>query len=160
MVYYFSFITLKKHFKPCSFILKALKDILQYLKLVNSWFRFFDVTNRLKVMHCMFVSRSLLFKNLIRRELFNTTTSTIKLPTVFDVDIHDFRRVIIYNGSIFDDYPILSTLQVNRHFLHRIWHLLFRPFISYIWLLRYKILVQIFSSSLTLPSYSGWTWTD
>ena len=35
---------LKIHFQPCLFILKALKDILQhfkFVKLVNSWFRFF-----------------------------------------------------------------------------------------------------------------------
>ena len=37
MVYYFLFITLKKHFKPCFFILKALKDILQHFKFVNWW---------------------------------------------------------------------------------------------------------------------------
>ena len=47
LIHYF-----KKHFKPCFFILKAFKDILQHFKLifelVNSWFRFFDVTNRLK----------------------------------------------------------------------------------------------------------------
>ena len=49
MVYFFLFITLKKHFQPCFFILKALKDILQHIReLVNWWFRFFfDVTNRL-----------------------------------------------------------------------------------------------------------------
>ena len=37
MVYQFLFITLKKHFKPCFFILKALKDILQHFKFVNWW---------------------------------------------------------------------------------------------------------------------------
>ena len=41
----------KKHFKPCFFILKALKDILQHIKFVNWRIRgfvvFFDVTNRL-----------------------------------------------------------------------------------------------------------------
>ena len=52
MVSYFLFITLKKHFKPCFFlILKALKDILQHFKLVNWWFRFFDVTNSLIDIH-------------------------------------------------------------------------------------------------------------
>ena len=35
MVYYFLFITSKKHFKPCFFVLKALKDILQHFKFVN-----------------------------------------------------------------------------------------------------------------------------
>ena len=30
LIYYF-----KKHFKPCFFILKALKDILQHFKFVN-----------------------------------------------------------------------------------------------------------------------------
>ena len=35
------FITLKKHFKHCSFILKALKDILQHFKFVNWWIRGF-----------------------------------------------------------------------------------------------------------------------
>ena len=29
------FITLKKHFKPCFFILKALKDILQHFEFMN-----------------------------------------------------------------------------------------------------------------------------
>ena len=47
MVYYFLFVTLKKHFKPFFFIFKALKDILQHFKFVNWWFRLFDVTNRL-----------------------------------------------------------------------------------------------------------------
>ena len=42
LIYY-----LKKHFKPCFFILKAIKDILQHFKFVNSWFCFFDVTNTL-----------------------------------------------------------------------------------------------------------------
>ena len=37
MVYYFVFITLKNHFKPCFFILKALKDSLQHSKFVNWW---------------------------------------------------------------------------------------------------------------------------
>ena len=32
LIYYF-----KKHFKPCFFILKALKDILQPFKFVNWW---------------------------------------------------------------------------------------------------------------------------
>ena len=41
MVYYLSFISLKKHFKPCFFILKALKDILQHFKFVNWWVRGF-----------------------------------------------------------------------------------------------------------------------
>ena len=49
MVYYFLSITFKKHFKPCFFILEALLDILQHLKFVNWWFRFFDVTNKLFV---------------------------------------------------------------------------------------------------------------
>ena len=31
------FLTLKKHFQPCFFILKALKDILQHFKFVNWW---------------------------------------------------------------------------------------------------------------------------
>ena len=35
MVYYFLFITLKKHFKPNFFILKAFKDIFQDFKFVN-----------------------------------------------------------------------------------------------------------------------------
>ena len=32
LIYYF-----KKHFKPCFFILKALKDILQHFKFMNWW---------------------------------------------------------------------------------------------------------------------------
>ena len=39
----------EKPFQSFFLILKALKDILEHFKfceLVNSWFRFFDVTNR------------------------------------------------------------------------------------------------------------------
>ena len=45
LIYYF-----KNYFKPCVFILKTLKDILQHFELVNSGFSFFDVTNRLQVL--------------------------------------------------------------------------------------------------------------
>ena len=41
MVYYFLSITLKKHSKPCLFILKALKDILHHFKFVNWRIRVF-----------------------------------------------------------------------------------------------------------------------
>ena len=47
MVYY---LLHKKHYKPCLFISKPLKDILQHFKFVNWWIRgfvFFDVMNRL-----------------------------------------------------------------------------------------------------------------
>ena len=37
MVYYFLFITWKKHSKSCFLILKSFKDILQHFKFVNSW---------------------------------------------------------------------------------------------------------------------------
>ena len=43
MVYHYLFITIKKHFKSCFFILNALKDILQHLKFVNWWIRGFGV---------------------------------------------------------------------------------------------------------------------
>ena len=36
LIHYF-----KKHFKPCFFILKAFKDILQHFKFVNWWIRGF-----------------------------------------------------------------------------------------------------------------------
>ena len=58
MVYYFLSITLKKHFKSCFFILKALKDILQHFNLWIRGFSFFDVTNRLNVHWFLSVSQS------------------------------------------------------------------------------------------------------
>ena len=36
LIYYF-----KKHVKPCFFLLKTLKDILQHFKFVNCWIRVF-----------------------------------------------------------------------------------------------------------------------
>ena len=51
MVSYFLFITLKNILSLVFLILKALKDILQHFKLVNWWFRFFDVTNSLIDIH-------------------------------------------------------------------------------------------------------------
>ena len=41
MVYFFLFVTLKNHFRPCFFIQKVLKDILQKFRLVNWWIRGF-----------------------------------------------------------------------------------------------------------------------
>ena len=50
MVYYFLFLKyFKKHFKPCFFILKALKDILQYFKFVNWRIRGFVTWCHVKV---------------------------------------------------------------------------------------------------------------
>ena len=41
MVYYFLMITLISILSLVFFISKALKDILQHFRLMNSWFRFF-----------------------------------------------------------------------------------------------------------------------
>ena len=49
---------LEKTFKPCFFILKALKDILQHFNLWIRGFSFFDVTNRLNVHWFLSVSQS------------------------------------------------------------------------------------------------------
>ena len=57
-MYYFLFITLK-NILSLVFFLKALKDILQHFKSVNSWFRFFDVTNRLQEENCNILGATL-----------------------------------------------------------------------------------------------------
>ena len=57
MVYYF--FTLKTFFKPCPFILKALKDILQHFKFVNSWFRFLMSRTALKMQSKQYLVRDI-----------------------------------------------------------------------------------------------------
>ena len=47
MVHYFLFVTSNNILSLAFSFKKALKDILQHSKFVNSWFRFVDVTNKL-----------------------------------------------------------------------------------------------------------------
>ena len=86
MVYYLSIYCINKHFKPCFFILKALKDILQHFKFVTWRFRFFDVTNRLyfamlfclQQRHTILCHSALQFRELICNAMLRTYWSATK----------------------------------------------------------------------------------
>ena len=63
MVYYFLTFTLKKHFKSCFFILKALKDILQHFTFVNLWIRGFVFLMSRTGYNCYFDRKDNFFQN-------------------------------------------------------------------------------------------------
>jgi hypothetical protein len=91
MVHYFLFTYyFKKHMKPCIFILKALKDILQHFKFVN-WrisellFSFFDVTNRL-IKNIGFRNMQKNLKNIYLRRISWKTVSGIDFSFWFTVN--------------------------------------------------------------------------